>query len=145
MLRPMPPRIKRELNERDLPRYLSEYLRQKAVADQLGAKVAEMKATMMAYVSEHGYEDDKGHQWVDVEGVEGVSQLKRERRTSTFLDTDVAEQEMEKLGVLKKCMRIVKEFDEDKMLALAFRGDIPRTVVDKCYVEQTSYAFKPVV
>lgn len=140
----MPPRIKRELSEADLPRYLSEYLRQKAVADQLEAKVAEMKATMMAYVEEHGYEDDKGHQWVDVEGVEGVSQLKRERRTSTFLDTDVAEQEMEKLGMLKKCTKIVREFDEDKMMALAFNNVIPRTAVEKCYVEKTSYAFKPV-
>jgi hypothetical protein len=140
----MPPRIKRELNEADLPRYLSEYLRQKAVADQLATKVDEMKATMMAYVAEHGYEDDKGHLWVDVEGVEGVSQLKRERRSSTFLDTDVAEAEMEKLGMLKRCTKIVKEFDEDKMLALAYNGDIPRTVVDKCYVEKSSYAFKPV-
>ena len=51
---------------------------------------------------------------------------------------------MDKLGVLKKCIKIVKEFDEDKMLALAYNGDIPRTVVDKCYVEKTSYAFKPV-
>ena len=140
----MPPRIKRELNEADLPRYLSEYLRQKAVADQLAAKVADMKATMMAYVEAHGYEDDKGHQWVDVDGVEGVSQLKRERRSSTFLDEEVAEQEMEKLGVLKKCIKIVKEFDEDKMLALAYEGTIPRTIVDKCYVEKSSYAFKPV-
>jgi hypothetical protein len=140
----MPPRIRRELNEADLPRYLSEYLRQKVVADQLAAKVTEMKATMMAYVEAHGYEDDKGHQWVDVEGVDGVTQLKRERRAQTFLDLDVASAEMEKLGVLKKCTRIVKEFDEDKMLALAYNGDIPRTVVDKCYVEKTSFAFKPV-
>jgi hypothetical protein len=140
----MPPRVKRELTEADLPRYLSEYLRQKVVADQLAAKVADMKATMMAFVEENGYEDDKGHQWVDIEGVEGVSHLKRERRTSTFLDTDVAEQEMEKLGVLKKCIKIVKEFDEDKMLALAYNGEVPRTVVDKCYVERTSFAFKPV-
>jgi len=79
----MPPRIKRELTESDLPRYLSEYLRQKAVADQLATKVTEMKATMMAYVEANGYEDDKGHLWVDVEGVDGVSQLKRERRSST--------------------------------------------------------------
>lgn len=140
----MPPRIKRELDETALPRYLSEYLRQKAVADQLAAKVAEMKATMMAYVEANGYVDDKGHQWVDVEGVEGVSQLKRERRASTFLDLDVAEAEMAKLGMLKRCTRIVKEFDEDKMLALAFQGDIPRIVVDKCYTETTSYAFKPI-
>ena len=103
-----------------------------------------MKATMMAFVEANGYEDDKGHRWVDIEGVEGVSHLKRERRTSTFLDTDVAEAEMEKLGVLKKCTRIVKEFDEDKMLALAYNGDIPRVIVDKCYTETTSYAFKPV-
>ena len=140
----MPPKIKRELTGADLPRYLSEYLRQKVVADQLAAKVADMKATMMAFVEENGYEDDKGHQWVDIEGVEGVSHLKRERRTSTFLDTDVAEQEMEKLGMLKKCIKIVKEFDEDKMLALAYNGEVPRTVVDKCYVERTSFAFKPV-
>jgi orotidine-5'-phosphate decarboxylase len=140
----MPPRIKRELSEVDLPRYLSEYLRQKVIADQLAAKVADMKATMMAYVEANGYEDDKGHQWVDIEGVEGVSQLKRERRASTFLDEEVAAQEMAKLGMLKKCTKIVREFDEDKMLALAYDGEIPRTVVDKCYVEKTSYAFKPV-
>jgi hypothetical protein len=140
----MPPRVRRELTEADLPRYLSEYLRQKTVADQLATKVTEMKATMMAYVEEHGYEDDKGHQWVDVEGVEGVSQLKRERRASTFIDEDVAEAELEKLGMLKKCQKIVKVFDEDKMLALAYNGDIPRTIVDKCYVEKLSFAFKPV-
>ena len=139
----MPPRIKRELTESDLPRYLSEYLRQKVVADEMATKVSDMKATMMAFVEEHGYEDDKGNQWVDIEGVEGVSHLKRERRTSTFLDTDVAEQEMEKLGMLKKCTRIVREFDEDKMLALAYNKEIPSTVVEKCYVEKTSYAFKP--
>ena len=139
----MPARIKRELTESDLPRYLSEYLRQKVVADEMAAKIADMKATMMAFVEEHGYEDDKGHQWVDIEGVEGVGHLKRERRTSTFLDEDVAEQEMEKLGVLKKCTKIVKQFDEDKMLALAYNGEIPRKIVDKCYVEKTSYAFKP--
>ena len=140
----MPPKIKRELTESDLPRYLSEYLRQKVVADQLATKVAEMKATMMAFVESNGYEDDKGHQWVDVDGVEGVSQLKRERRTSTFLDEEVATQEMDKLGVLKKCTKIVREFDEDKMLALAYNDVIPRSVVEKCYSEKTSYAFKPV-
>jgi hypothetical protein len=142
----MPARVKRALNESDLPRYLEEYLRNKAVADQMTEKVNSMKATLMAYVEENGYIDDKGHQWVDVEGVEGVSQLKRERRASTFLDTDVAQEEMDKLGMLKQCMttRIIREFDEDKMLALAYNGDVPRVVVDKCYVEKTSYAFKPV-
>jgi hypothetical protein len=142
----MPPRVRRELTEHDLPRYLSEYLRQKSVADQMADKVNDMKATLMSYVEANGYVDDKGHQWVDVEGVDGVTQLKRERRASTFLDLDVAREEMAKLGVLGRCMtiRISREFDEDKMLALAFDEEIPRVVVDKCYVERTSYAFKPV-
>jgi hypothetical protein len=142
----MPARIKRELSARDLPRYLQEYLRQKAVADQMQSKIDDMKATLMAYVETNGYVDDKGHQWVDVEGVDGVTQLKRERRASTFLDIDVATQEMAKLGVLSLCktIRIIREFDEDKMLALAYEGEIPRIVVDKCYVEKASYAFKPV-
>lgn len=140
-----PGKIKRKLTARDIGRYLQEYLRAKAVVDTMMTDVNSRKATLMAYVAENGEPDEKGSLWVELPSpVDGVGSLKRERRESQFLNEEIAEQELRKLGLLEECQQTVVVLDVDKIYGLGYEGKIPKNVMAKIIETRESWAFKPI-
>lgn len=138
------PRIKRKLTARDVARYFQEYLKRKSIADQMSTEVGDMKATLMSYVEEAGEPDDKGHVWVELPTtVEGFNALKRERRASEFIDEEIAEAELRKLGLWEKCQKQITVLDDDVLYGLAYEGKIPKSIMAKIIQTRESWAFKP--
>ena len=80
---------KRELNEEDFSRYVAEYLSEKATMEAIQARVNEKKAAIAKFVDANGERDEKGNIFFYVEGIEGVSAVKRERRVSTTLNKEL--------------------------------------------------------
>lgn len=135
---------KRELSEEDLPRFVEEYLNEKNAAEAMTARVNEKKAALMAYVEEHGEADDKGSLFVDIEGVEGLSALKKERRVGQKLDADKAEKWLRKNGMWEKYSETIEQLDEDAFMAAGYDGSISPRTFDSFMVTSESWAFKTV-
>lgn len=135
------PTPKRVLTPVTLPEYFAHYLADKQAVDALTAKVNGMKATLMAYLEEHGIENEKGHRTLVVDG---VGTMTREQRISeVFLDT-VAERWLKRKGkrdeVIKEVM--VEEWDFDAFMALLYEEKVPQSVVDTFYERNPVFAFK---
>lgn len=134
----------RELSADDLPRYVEEYLKEKDLVDELTGRLNAKKANLRKLVEQTGYTDDKGNVFVDVEGVDGVSALKLERRVSTNLDREKAQAWLEKTGKWEEFSEVVRVLDEDALYAAAYENKTFKKAVDSFIVESENFAFKTV-
>lgn len=131
---------KRVLTEESLPEYLRAYLTVLYACKQMEARVAEMKATMMAYLDEHGVENQNGHKIIDVDDVAVIT---RQRRVDeTFLE-DIATRWLEKKELRDEVIHevTIEEFDYDDFLALLFKMKVPQREVDNFYERNEKFAF----
>lgn len=135
---------KRELNAKDFPRYVEEYLREKEAMEAMQARVNEKKAAINKFVDDLGEADEKGSKWVHVEGIPGLSAVKRERRVSQSLDTDKAEAWLKKNGLWEQYSEEIRVLDEDALYGAGYDGTIPRKVFDGFMVSSESFALKTV-
>lgn len=127
------------VTSRNVSKHLSEYLNMKALADQAAERLAKQKALLMEYVEANGVEDEKGHRWVEVDG---VGSIKRERRVSSSMDTDYAEEWLKENGLYEECTTTIVVLDEDEILAKIFDETIPPKVAKRMFAERESFAFK---
>lgn len=132
---------KRELSIEQLPRYVEEYLKEKAAADAMAKRVNEKKATIAALVEASGYLDDRGSQFLDV-GIDGCSAVKRERRITNTLDEAKALAWLTKHGLYDECTRTEVVLDEEALLAAAYEGKVPERALKSFYEQSESFAFK---
>lgn len=141
---PLVPKLKanpkRVLTAETLPEYVQAYLAVLYACKQMEQRVAEMKATMMAYLAEHGVENANGHRIIDVED---VALLTRQRRVDeTFLE-DMATRWLEKKGLRDEVIHevTIEEFDYDQFMALLFDRKVPQREIDNFYERNEKFAF----
>lgn len=134
----------RELTEADVDAFVAAYLSEKEFAEEATKRVNAKKAVLSRYIDENGYIDDKGSRYVDIEGVDGVSQMKRERRVSTSLDRDKVEAYLKKRGLWEQMTREVRVLDDDAVAAAGYDGTIPERTFQGFYVESEVFALKSV-
>jgi hypothetical protein len=93
------------------------------------------------YVEEHGYQDDQGHIWFDLdEAVEGVVALQMQRRVSQPLKEEKAEEILSAKGLLERCTKTITVLDEDAIMAAKFTGELTDDDIDAMFPKQVSYA-----
>jgi hypothetical protein len=131
---------KRELDEATLPDYLTNYIANRKLCDELTKRVAGMKATMMAYLEEHGIENEKGHRSIVVDGVATIT---RQRSVSTDLDEDAAEEWLVEHELRDQVIHevTIEEFSEDDFFRVLFERKVPQDVVDGFNVTHEKYSF----
>jgi hypothetical protein len=140
----MPTRIrpnpKRELTAKALPDYLSMYLAEKKICDELEKKLAGMKATMMAFLDAHGTENINGHKVIVVDGVGTIT---RQRSVSRALDEDAAEEWLTEHGKRDEVIHevTIEEFNEDDFYRVLFEEKVPQDVADGFTVAHEKYSF----
>lgn len=137
----------RDLTPEDANAYVAAYLSEKAIAEQLTARVNAKKAVLNTFLAEHGSPDSKGSLYFDIEGVDGVSQLKRERRVSTNLDNAKAEAWLKSKGLWDDYSTVIpehRELDTDAVEGGAYDQRIPKRVFAGFFVESESWALKTV-
>jgi len=134
------PNPKRELTAKALPEYLSVYLTQKRLLDELTKKVGDMKAAMMAYLDAHGVENINGHKVIVVDGVGTIT---RQRSVSRALDEDAAEEWLTEHGKRDEVIHevTIEEFNEDDFYRVLFEEKVPQEVADGFTVASEKYSF----
>lgn len=130
----------RTLDAGSLPEYLTEYINNKRLNDELTKRVAAMKATMMAYLEEHGAATEKGHRVIEVDGVGTIT---RQRSVSTTLDEETAEEWLVKHDLRDEVIHevVIEEFNEDDFFKVLYEQKVPQSVVDEFNVVHEKYSF----
>jgi hypothetical protein len=131
---------KRTLDTTTLPEYLTNYLANKKLCDELTKRVAAMKATMMTHLELHGVENEKGHRTIVVEGVGTIT---RQRSVSTDLDEDAAETWLIEHDLRDEVIHevTIEEFNEDDFFKVLFENKVPQDVADGFNVTREKFSF----
>lgn len=115
-----------------------EFKKSKEAIDALTKRQNEMRSELVKAIQENGYEDDKGHRWLEA----GAMELKYERRVSRSLNTEAAEQWAKEQGIWDDIKKTVEMVDEDKLLGYAWYHKEKEEEVQAFYVEKESWALK---
>ena len=79
---------------------VKEYVGARKLREMYSKKENELKEKLLEIAAEQGEQDDKGSDWFELpEEVEGVSKIYRQKRVSQVLQQDVAERELQRLGL----------------------------------------------
>jgi hypothetical protein len=134
------PAAKRSLDPAEVPDYLAQYLEMKDAADEMVKRVGEMKAALMAYLDEHGIENERGHKTVVVDGIATIT---RQRSISESFLEDVAERWLKRKGKRDEIIKpvTIEEFDYDAFMALLMEDRTPQEIVDTFYDRAEKYSF----
>jgi hypothetical protein len=135
--------VKREkpesgFDEEFFGRLLQEFKSGKESLEILEKRQNDMKKQLMDLVTEHGYMDDKGHQWLKI----GETELKRERRVSRSFNTAAAEAWAKANGHWDTVKEVIEVVSEEKILGLAWADKDLSDTVGEFYTEKESWAFK---
>lgn len=127
-----------QFDEAHTARLIEEFKKSKETLDILEKRQNEMKKQLMDLVIAHGYEDDKGHQWLKV----GDTELKRERRVSRSFNSAAAEAWAKANGHWDAVKEVIEVVSEEKVLGLAWSDKELSDVVGDFYAEKETWAFK---
>lgn len=121
-----------------------DYLKFKALADDTKARMDELKAELSRAVEEQGYEDDRGHQWYELEEQVGdFVSLQRQKRITKSLNEDTAYEILTNLGLRDKCVKKVEVLDEDAIMASLYDGTLTDEHIDAMFPSKVTWAFLP--
>ena len=125
--------------------WTTEFLGLGATITDLTKRKDDLKKRLAGVVEEQGHEDEKGSVWLDLpEPIQGVSQLKRERRVSQSADPERLDTLLAEKGLMERCYRQVPVLDEDEVMAAHYEGLITAEEIDACFPKKVTYAFVPV-
>ena len=128
---------------------LSDWFRQFRVAEKeekaAAARKAEIKARFMEKLEAEGYEDEKGHRYLDLgEEVDGIEVVSRQKRVSQGVNASRAQEFLVERDLWKAATRVERVLDESKLASLVFEGKITQDELDALVDRRESYAFVPV-
>ena len=124
-------RQKGGLTKTALVTWFSQWSDVRSQKKALDSREKELKDRLMEAVEKYGYEDDKGHVYLDLpEEIAGVTKLQRQRRVSQNLDQEKAEKLLKKHGLWEDCTRVVRVIDEEALAAAQFKGDLSEEEFD---------------
>lgn len=137
---------KRELTPDQWDAFVAQYLQEKKFAEAATKRVNDQKATVVAYLQEHGEPDEKGSLYVDVDGVDGVGSVKYERRVSQVMDRVKVEAWLKKKGLWEEYTEEVRVIDADKLAAAAYETGTPVTerIYQSFFVDSETWALRTV-
>lgn len=104
---------------------------------------SEIKAQLEAAIDGEGYEDEKGHRYLDLPSpVAGVARLQRQRRVSKRIDGDQALDLVARKGLDRsRFIQTIEAFDEEAFYSAVFDGDITEDELDELTQTNVSWAF----
>lgn len=138
---------------------LRQFLNLKAQIEFSEEHLGELKGDLSGVIEEQGYADDKGHYWFDLdEPVEAnvynddkktietakFGKIKREKRVTTRIDPDAAEEILKKKKLLRECTTTLTVLDEEAINKAYFQGKLTKADIDKIFKSTITWAFKPV-
>lgn len=128
---------------------IAAWFRQWVTADHeakaANARKSELRDRFMEALERQGYEDDKGHLYIDLpEEIEGYTKVCRQLRVSQSVDPDEAEALLKEKGLWKDCTDVVRVLNESKMAQMVFEGRLTQEEFDSTVKRKETPAFVPV-
>ena len=121
---------------------VAEFVQVRKMRVMWSDKEDKLKAQLASIVDARGEPDDKGSLWYELpEEVDGVTKLYKQKRVTQALNETVAEVHLKKLDLWDQCTQEVVVIDEDAVLALGFKKEIPADVMQEIFEERVNYAF----
>lgn len=133
--------LKLGITKANFGQHLQRFIESKAMATEADRRAKAQRDALNEYVAKRGIEDDKGNVWMEAEG---VGRLKRERRVTNVFDADFAEEWLKGHGgdLWDQCTTTITVVDEDALLALIYKEEIPEDIADQMYTEKETWAVK---
>lgn len=127
--------------QQSIKQWVAELVTAKAQQKFFKTRQDQVTKRLKAYVEEHGYQDDQGHIWVDLdEPVEGTVALQMQRKVSQPLREEKAEEILKKKGLYDRCTTTVVVLDQDEIMAARYAGDLTDDDIDAMFPKVVSYA-----
>lgn len=121
---------------------LRDYLAMKSLADDTAARANEKKAEIIDVVHALGYEDDKGHIWLELDSQVGdYRAVQYQKRITKSLNQNVAEDVLNELGLYDECIKMVPTLDEDAIMAALYEGRLTEEHIDSMFPSKVVWAF----
>jgi len=125
---------------------VTDYVRQAAALkdqiDFLSKRHTEIKTQLTAVVDELGETDGRGHITFEVnDTVSGIKSISKQRRVSTSIDLEAADDILHKKELYEKCVRMEPILDEDAIMAAYYKGELTEEDIDTMFPKKVSYAF----
>lgn len=115
----------------------------KKMAEEMGKRVSQLRERLVTALNEYGYQDDKGNIRLDLPyEIDGMGNLKYERRSRRVLDPDEAEKLLAKKGILEECQTTITVIDESAIEAAFYQKKITQKEYDAMFPVVESYALK---
>ena len=144
-----PPGPEKPVRAAGIREWIKQFLTLKAEVETLEQRRNDLKERCRSVVNEQGAEDDKGSLFLEFDppikvGAVTCTGIKNERRITTVIDEESATEFFERLGLLKKVQTTVVVLDQDKIMALLYKGEITEADLDKhVFQKNETWAFKP--
>lgn len=120
---------------------VKEYKYLKDQIDSLSKRQKEIRDDLMVAVENAGYEDDKGHYWLEFDDeIDGVGALQRMRRVSNPLDEEAAQEILTSLGLWEECTEEVRVVDQDAVMAALWNEKLTPADIDCIYPPKVTWA-----
>ena len=117
-----------------------EFLKAKELSKAIEAQTLAWRAKLVGALEEHGYEDESGNKWIDLDD-EGT-RLKYERRVSVNLDVAEATAWAKANDHWDDVKVVVEQLDEDRLAALAWDDTTIEKTVKRFYKEKEIWALR---
>lgn len=127
-----------------------QFLTLRVQREALEEREGTLKKSLQQTIEASGYEDDKGHFWLDldeevaVDGFGTCKALKRERRVSVGFAEATAEEILKAKGIYDQCTTLVPVYDEEEIRKAHFQGLLSDEDIDAIYPSKVIWALKPV-
>lgn len=128
---------------------LATWFKQWTAADReaktAAARKNELRDRMLEALEREGYEDDRGHLYLDLpEEIGGRTKICRQRRVSQRIDHEAAEKLLKKKKLWEDCTKVVRVLEEDLLAKAVFEGRLTQAEFESVKVTSETFAFTPV-
>lgn len=128
-------------SQQSLRQWVADLVTAKAQQKFFKSRQDTVTKRLKAYVEEHGYTDDQGHIWLDLEEpVEGTVALQMQRKVSQGVNEDKAEAILKAKGIYDDCTETVTVLDQDAILAAHYAGKLSEDEIDAMFPKTVNYA-----
>lgn len=136
---------KRSTTSKVLADWFRQYRAAEKEAKTAGARKDEIKGRFMEVLEREGYEDEKGHRYLDLgEEVDGIEKVCRQKRVGQTINRERAEKLLKGRDLWRKATRVERVLDEQKLAQLVFEDEISQEEFDALIDRRETYAFTPV-
>jgi len=109
------------------------------------ARADEVKKKLLSAINDHGYEDDKGHRYIDLdEPIDGIVGVCRQLRVRQGVDPAAAEEFLKDKDLWTAASTQVRVLDESKLAQLVFEKKITQSEFESLQTRTETPAFVPV-